>query len=136
MDDDAADNALASLRRGYDAFNRGDFDAVMENLDPAIEVQERADAPDPRHASGREQVIAAFRSLHEEFEDYRFEEREFRVEGDHVIAVMRQSGRGRISGVPVEGDIVHAWRTDGRRLTGLQAFSTLDEALAALADER
>ena len=130
MDTDAV---IARLRRGYDAFNRGDLEAVLDDLDPRIEVRERPDAPDPRHASGREETIAAFRSLQEDFEDYRFELREFHVEGDHLIVVARQSGRGRISGVPVEGDIVHAWRVmDDDRVSGLLAFSTLDEALEAV----
>lgn len=127
-----ADDAIRRLRSGYAAFNRGDWDAVLRDLDPGIEVAERPDSPDPRQTSGRDEALAAFRSLHEEFEDYRFEERELLVEDDHVVALMRQSGRGRRSGVPVEGDIVHVWRIDGDRVTGLRAFSTLDEALAAL----
>ncbi len=128
-----ADAAIARLRRGYEAFNRGDLDAVLNDLDPGIEVRERPDSPDPRHASGREEAIAAFKSLQEDFVEYRFEPREFHVEGEHLIVVARQSGRGRLSGVPVEGDIVHAWRVvDDDRVSGLLAFSTLDEALEAV----
>jgi ketosteroid isomerase-like protein len=133
------DEAIEKLRRGYDAFNRGDLEEVWETLDPDIDVAERPDSPDPRHASGREQAIAAFKSLRDDFDDYRFELRDFVVEGDHVIAVARQSATGRLSGVPVEGDIVHAWRIDGDRVTELRAFSTLEEALEAIrsgAEER
>jgi ketosteroid isomerase-like protein len=126
------DEAIEKLRRGYDAFNRGDIDEVRRTIDPDIDVVERPDSPDPRRASGREQALAAFQSLREEFEDYRFELREFVIEGDHVIAVARQSATGRRSGVPVEGDIVHAWRINGDRVTGLRAYSTLEEALEAI----
>lgn len=132
-----AEDVIARLRSGYKAFNRGEVEAVLEDLDPGIEVRERPDSPDPVHTSGREDAIAAFRSLHEEFEDYRFEPREFHVLDEHVVVVLRQSGRGRISGVPVEGDIVHAFRiVDDFRISGLRAFSTLDEALAYVGAER
>ena len=126
------DEAIARLRRGYESFNRGDLEAVFDDLDPDIDIAERPDSPDPRRATGREQALAAFRSLREDFDDYRFEPREFHVEGDHVIAVARQSATGRLSGVPVEGDIVHAWRISGDRVAGLRAFSTLEEALDAI----
>jgi ketosteroid isomerase-like protein len=131
-----ADTVIARVRRGYESFNRGDFEDVFEQLDPGIEVRERSDSPDPRHASGREEAMAAFRSLREEFDDYRFEPREFHVEGDHLVVVARQSAVGRLSGVPVEGDIVHAWQVvDDDRVSGLRAFSTLEEALAAVRDD-
>ncbi len=49
------------------------------------------------------------------------------------MVVARQSAVGRLSQVPVEGDIVHAWRVvDDDRVSGLLAFSTLEEALEAL----
>lgn len=124
---------IRRLRRGYDAFNRGDLESVFADLAPGIEVRERPDSPDPAHTVGREEAVAAFSGLREDFEDYHFEPREFHVEGRHVVVVARQSGRGRRSGVPVEGDIVHAWRVDENdRIGDLRAFSTLEEALAAL----
>lgn len=126
------EEAIERLRRGYDAFNRGDLEAVLDDLDPNIDIAERPEAPDPRRASGREQALEAFQSLRDDFDDYRFEPREFHVEGEHVIAVARQSATGRLSGVPVEGDIVHAWRISGDRVAGLRAFSTLEEALDAI----
>ena len=126
------EEAIERLRRGYDAFNRGDLEAVLDELDPDIDIAERAEAPDPRTAKGREQALVAFGSLREDFDDYHFEPREFHVEGEHVIVVARQSATGRLSGVPVEGEIVHAWHVSGDRATGLRAFSTLDEALDAI----
>jgi ketosteroid isomerase-like protein len=126
------DEAIARLRRGYESFNRGDLEAVLEELDPEIDIEERADSPDPRRASGRDQALAAFRSLREDFDDYHFEPHEFHVEGDHIVVVARQSATGRLSGVPVEGEIVHAWLIEDDRVAGLRAFSTLEEALEAI----
>lgn len=127
-----AHEAIERLRRGYESFNRGDLDAVLANLDPDIAIEERAEAPDPGQARGREEAMAAFRALRDDFDDYRFEPREFHLEGDHVVVVARQSATGRLSGVPVEGEIVHAWKVAGDRVTGLRAFSTLEEALDAI----
>src|SRR5918996_86042 len=91
------DEAIARLRRGYESFNRGDLEAVLED-----------------------------------FDDYHFEPHEFHVEGDHIVVVARQSATGRLSGVPVEGEIVHAWLIEEDRVAGLRAFSTLEEALEAI----
>lgn len=124
--------AIERLRRGYESFNRGDIEAVFEQLDPEIAIEERADAPDPQATRGRDQALAAFRALRDDFDDYRFEPREFHLEADHVVVVARQSATGRLSGVPVEGEIVHAWRVAGDRVTSLRAFSTLEEALDAI----
>jgi ketosteroid isomerase-like protein len=126
------EDRIARIRRGYESFNRGDLDAVLADLAPDIQVEERAEAPDPRRASGREQALEAFRSLRDDFDDYHFEPREFHVEGDHIVVVARQSAVGRLSGVPVEGEIVHAWLVIDDQIAGLRAFSTLEEALEAI----
>ena len=132
MDQAEAERLIERLRRGYDAFNRGDLESVLDDIDPDVEVEERPDAPDPLHVRGREGAMRGFQALHEEFENYRFEAREFIVEGEHLIVVLRQSGRGRLSGIPIEGDIVHAWRVEDDRVAGLRAFSTLEEAIEAV----
>ena len=127
-----ADDIIARLRRGYEAFNRGDLGSVAVELAPDVSLEERPESPDPENVLGRDQALAAIGSLREEFDDYRFEERQILVEGDYVIAVMRQSAIGKLSRVPVDGDIVHAWHIRDDQVAGLRAFSTLEEALEAI----
>ena len=122
---------VEQMRRGYEAFNRGDFEQVVALVDPEVGARERADSPDPREFHGRTQMLEALESLKEEFDDYRMEPVEF-VEGeDYLIVVVRQSGRGRLSGIPVAGDLAHLWRLRNGRAISLRAFSTKQEALEA-----
>jgi ketosteroid isomerase-like protein len=123
---------VEQLRDGYEAFNRGDIQAVTLLLDPEIEVIERDEAPERNVFKGREDVMAGFHALRDDFDDYRFEPREFITEPEHVIVVLRQSGRGRISGAQVEGEMVHAWKVEDERAVAVRGFSSLDDALAAV----
>jgi ketosteroid isomerase-like protein len=122
---------VEQLRRGYEAFNRGDFEQVIARVDPEVAARERAESPDPREFHGRTQMLEALEALKEEFDDYRMEPVEFIEEEDYLIVVIRQSGRGRLSGVPVEGDLAHLWRLRDGRAVSLRAFSTKQEALEA-----
>jgi ketosteroid isomerase-like protein len=126
-----ASTNVEQMRRGYEAFNRGDFEQVVAQVDPEVGARERADSPDPREFHGRTQMLEALEALKEEFDDYRMEPVEFIEEEDYLIVVIRQSGRGRLSGVPVEGDLAHLWRLRDGRAVSLRAFSTKQEALEA-----
>src|ERR687893_630633 len=94
---------IERLRAGYDAFNRGDYEAVLRNFDPAVEFRDRAEVPDPRTYQGHGGVLSQFTAIGSEFKDYRIEPLGFEVVGEeHLVATVRQSGTGRASGVPVE----------------------------------
>jgi hypothetical protein len=44
------------------------------------------------------------------FEGIRYQPHEFVAVGDHVMVPMRQTGRGKTSGVLIEEDIVTVWK--------------------------
>ena len=122
---------LERLRAGYAAFNRGDYEAVVRLLRPEFVLRDREEVPDPQTYEGLDEAVTAFVSVRSDFDDYWIEPVEM-VEGDGwVVVTARQSGRGKVSGVPVTGDVFHLWRIADGRATGLAAFSTRDEALAA-----
>ncbi len=121
---------VQSLREGYEAFNVGDFELAAERIAPDASVSDRAEVPDAQTYSGREQVLAQFQAVSNEFEDYRIDPISIEIEGDYLVAHIRQSGRGRASGVPVEGELFHVWEVHDRAITDMRAFTTRDEALA------
>ena len=94
-----ADDRIAALRRGYEAFNRGDLDSVFVDVGPDLVVKDRAELPDPRTHHGLDGAAEAMRRASEGFEEYRVDPEEFIEVGDHVVVVARQSGRGSASGV-------------------------------------
>ncbi len=97
------------VRRGYavlvdgfarGGFERGDFHAFFEWLDPEIEWRGPPEFPDlgePRfgHQGVREYVAILFEAI----EDYRMEPEEFiDVGGDQVLVFSREGGRGEAAG--------------------------------------
>jgi ketosteroid isomerase-like protein len=121
------------IEAGYRAFSDGggfgDFEALM---DPDIEWVEGGVSPSAGTHRGRESFVEWARSWTESFEEFRIVPVEALVEGDAVVLVLRQSGRGRGSGVPFEIELVHVWRIRGLSAVGWESYRTLDLAQAAL----
>ncbi|MDX6699425.1 MAG: uncharacterized protein QOE65_2822 [Solirubrobacteraceae bacterium] len=126
-----AQEDLERLREGYAAFNRGDFEAVLGLLAPGFVVRDREEVPDPRVYEGLDGALDAFVRVSSELDDYSIEPVEMIDGGDWVVVVAHQSGRGKLSGVPVEGEICHLWRLEDGRAVDLKGYSTRDEAIAA-----
>jgi len=98
------------VRRGYEAFNRGDLDAALEAFSPDAEWGVPDVLPDTGPYNGPEGVRRFWASWRETFEDFRVEIEEFIDAGDHVIAQASVRGRGRDSGVEVDTpSFPHVW---------------------------
>ena len=119
------------LRRGYAAMARGDFDSVLEMLDPEIEMRDRPESPDAGIYHGHEGALAAFGQTVDFFDEVEMVPEEFFGSGEVVVVALLMRVRGRESGVPVEERIAHLWRIADRRAVSLQAFTHLDDALRA-----
>src|SRR5262245_59192707 len=100
------------LRRGYDAFNRQDFEAWLDLLDPDVAFQETALTPDARTYYGRAGAREWLRSGQEAFVDVSFQVERVIAEGDAVAAIVVVQGRGTGSGAEFKTRIAHAsrWR--------------------------
>ncbi len=88
---------IAALRRFLDAFNRRDFEAVVQLVRPDIEFV---------RTGGMSSVkgVAALREWLEPdaFEEQRFEPLDFRVNGDEVLVRAHATGRGAGSGIEID----------------------------------
>jgi ketosteroid isomerase-like protein len=102
-----------TIRQGTDAFNafmRGELsnEALAEGVDPQIELlwRDRQTYPDfPQHLQGTAEFIALFEQVRDGWIDLVYELLELiKVPDGRVVALVRQSGRGRQSGVPI---VVH-----------------------------
>jgi ketosteroid isomerase-like protein len=119
------------LRRGYEAFNEGGVEAVLDWLAPDIEVKDRQSLPDRATYHGVEAVAALFASNMEVFDQLTFEPEEFIELNDHTVVVLRQRARGRGSGAEVESVIAHLWEMDGGLPVKLRIFGDKEQALEA-----
>jgi ketosteroid isomerase-like protein len=83
---------VEAFKRGLEAGNRHDFDAMLEELDPEVEWHPATQAMLGGEATvfrGREEVRKGFQDLVEAFDDLRFEVSEFRDLGDELLAFGR-----------------------------------------------
>jgi ketosteroid isomerase-like protein len=105
---DERDSAMIdALRRAYEAFNRGDFDAAVEFAHPEMEF-----VPPGGQASLR--GAAALRAWMEPdaFEEQRIEPLDFRVEGNKVLVRQHTQARGVGSGINLDLELRTVWTFD------------------------
>jgi ketosteroid isomerase-like protein len=131
------DELRAVLRSGYEAMSRGDLDAVLALLGDDVELRDRPESPEADVYHGHDGARTAFQQTDDTFEEYRIwptaiELGPLRDGGlRKVVVVLRQEGRGRLTGVRVSEDIAHLLTLKDDVAIGLRVFSTPDEARAA-----
>jgi ketosteroid isomerase-like protein len=121
---------VESLRKAYEAFSRGDFDAAIELAHPEIEF-------DRVGGQSRIRGAKAFRAWMEPdaIEDARLEPLEFRINGDKVLVRQVLRGRGAGSGIELENEAWAVWTFDEDGLaTRVEGFGRHEasEALEAV----
>jgi ketosteroid isomerase-like protein len=119
------------VRRGYDAWNRGDLAAILELVDPNFEWHEASEVPGGVHVYTREQFESYLMSLERHWEMFKFETQELREAGDLVVADVLERARGRASGVEVTQRFVHVWTMRNARACRMRAFLDKGEAMRA-----
>jgi ketosteroid isomerase-like protein len=126
---------VEALRRGYEALNEGDLCKVRELLHPDIEWHEDRAAPEAGVHRGRDSFEDFLRAWRESFDDFRIEPEEIVEDDQRLIALVRQSGRGRASGVEVAVRIAHAWTVQDGRAVRWQSYPRREDALASVAPD-
>ena len=98
------------VQRLIEAWDRGDYAAALDSIDPDVEVnvayQADFDGTYRGHA-GLTEMLGAFWA---EFEGQRIEIEEAVPVGGAVVAGVRFYGRGKRSGVEISAPAWHAWR--------------------------
>ena len=118
------------VRAVYDAFNRGDTDAILELVDPAVSVEDRA-VIDGATYEGRDGALRFLAFQAEAFNARSVELEELVDTTDEIVAVIRLRGEGPRSGVPLEGRFSHVWEVAGGVVRRLRVYVTKQEALEA-----
>ena len=121
------------VRRGYEAFNRGDIDGVVGLLAPDFEYVASGLVPGVggvyRGAEGLRRFVETF---WREFDDPRVEVHELVDAGDRVLASTTLRGHGKQSGADTSWGVCQVWTVrDGSAARG-QGFPSRAEALEAI----
>ncbi|MFL5848016.1 MAG: nuclear transport factor 2 family protein [Solirubrobacteraceae bacterium] len=104
---------VAIARSAIEAFNRGDVDAVLALAAPDVEVYAPPDSPNPGRYVGYEGYLRWSEQWLEAWETFTLDVLDIEAVGDrHVVAVVRQNGRGRLSGLALTMESAHLYEMD------------------------
>jgi ketosteroid isomerase-like protein len=90
------------VRRGFESFNRGDVEGVLEMCDPAIEWFPPAQLPGVSTYHGHVGVREAAQDMLDIFGALRADPEQLIDAGDRVVVLFRWRGHGRGSGVSLD----------------------------------
>jgi ketosteroid isomerase-like protein len=122
---------LEILRAGFDAFNRGDYEAWITAYDEYVEFHDLGETPDTGVFRGHDGIREWLAKLQEAWsEGFRFEPRSI-TEGDGVLVVdARAIGVGVESRIPIEMTVYIVMRFRDRKIVWTKSFIDKAEALA------
>jgi ketosteroid isomerase-like protein len=110
--------------RVYAAINARDRDAIRALSDPDIVVGTTVEA-----YRGPEALLGWLDEGDDAFDDFTVDLIEIEELAGHVLASMRQRGRGKASGAEVEHRFTHVWTLHDGRAIRLQSFANRDDAV-------
>jgi len=123
---------LEIVRTGYDAFNRGDIEAILAALDPAIEWWPASDEPITAPYRGHDGYRSLVGEIREYVPDIQAEIEECFAAGDQVVTCLRFWGRGRDSGAPVEVRETNVARFRDGKIVEVREYRDKADALEAV----
>lgn len=126
---------LEIVRRSYEAFERGDLDAVLADLDPEIEWHQAQGLPHGGLYRGRSEVRRnIFEPLDAEWwSEFTAVPDELLDAGDQVVALGRYRGTAKGTGKRLDVPFVHVWTLQNERATRFRQFLDTAGWIEALA---
>jgi ketosteroid isomerase-like protein len=124
---------LEIIRGFLDAFNRGDYAACLETIDPDVEWHPPPDIPNAVVAAGRDALIANFRDWLGAWDYYCATPEEIiDGPGDTVLVFSVESGRGKHSGLEVHSRrVIGMYEIRDGKIVRFKGYLDRAEALEA-----
>jgi uncharacterized protein len=123
---------IETLRAGYEAFSRGDWDAVLRDADPDLEFKTADRVTNPGTYHGAEEIRRFFEDLFEPFEEVTTEPEEFFQRGDQIAVFLLVRSRPRGSSAGVENRIGHLWTMRNGKAVRFEVFPEREKVLEAI----
>ena len=120
------------MRDGWEAFNRGDFEACLATVHPSIEWWPASDELIVEPYRGHDGYAKLFAETREGVPDIQAEIEELFAVGDQVVTCLRFWGHGRESGAPVEVRETQVFRFRDGKVIEAREYRTRAEALEAV----
>jgi ketosteroid isomerase-like protein len=122
------------VHAAYDAWNRGDLQAVLHYLHPGLEWEENPDVYpglDPVYR-GHEGFLKRQRDGFDVWEWIRVEDQEFIDAGEHVVVFLHVMAKGRHSGIEVEMRLYDVFTLRDEKVIRHRLYADRAEALEAV----
>jgi ketosteroid isomerase-like protein len=115
----------------YAAIARGDYGSA-EWADPEIEYV-HADGPEPGIVTGLDGMAEVMRRLFSAFGELRSEAEDYReLDAERVLVLVRASGRGKMSGLPIDQKGAEVFEIHDDKVTRIIVYFDRHRALADL----
>src|SRR4051794_26783506 len=127
-------NNVALTRAGFEAFERGDGEFVISQMDPEIEIYSPPELANSGSFRGPEGYMRWVSDWLEAWDDFNVGTKHAEIEAvgeRHVLVPIHQTTTGRGSGVPVELDLCFMAEIGNDRLVALHLYPDVDGAREA-----
>jgi isoleucyl-tRNA synthetase len=124
---------LEVTRRGFEAYNTGDYEAVTALLHDDVELHADHELLNSGDFHGRQGFLEWNADWIEAWDDFQVDVGEIQMFGDRfLLADTHQVARGAGSGIPVEMDVFWAFDVDDGRLRRMHIYAERERALDAI----
>jgi len=121
------------VQSAFEAWDRGDREAILEVCDEDIVVVQAAELPGvPALQTGHSGVLEAFELWPGYWDDFRIEILRTFDLGQHVVVTTDQSGRSKDSGIEVTAQFSFLFTLSDGKITEWRIFLRESEALEAV----
>jgi uncharacterized protein len=124
---------LDALKRGYEAFNNGDIETVLEIFADDIrwEGPNTDGAPMSGTHEGKDAVAQAISQIAEKWDPFSAKPDEFIEQDDTIVVLSHIEGQAKSSGNEIKLPGVEIWRMSGGKAQRVQSLVDTAEVLKA-----
>jgi len=123
------------VKRGYEAWNSGDRQWVLDHMSPDVEWVTPPEDPDPGTYHGYEGLERFWAQWRAAVGQLRFDPQETFEVDNHVVVVARRSGRGEHSGLDISDRVIQVFTFEGDQCVRVREHYDLQEALRSIGAE-
>ena len=125
---------LDVVRKGYEAFGRGDVPGLLSLLDTHVSwvTPGPADLPVAGTRRGQQAVQEFFQTLSTIVDVVRFEPKEFLAQGERVVVIGDDTSRVKTTGRTIEYRWAHVFTVRNGKVVAFEEFGDVSELVAEL----
>ena len=125
------------VRAGYESFRAtGEFAEQFVTPDFVWDMSKFRDWPEQQVYEGADGARRFLVDWRDAWEDWEIEVDSYHDAGEKVVALLRQRGRSKASGLPVDMCFAQVWTVQDGKQTRMEMYADPDEAMEAVGLQR